>query len=276
MIDITGSNTQFVDGQTTVGVGSSDITVRRVWVLSPNHLWADVAIAPNATPGAYTTTVLTGFQLAPQQFAFQVLPGAAAANRPTILLPPVIAGSTQTSIYAGASVSLSGTNLSLSPTGAGVTLSLSDQPVNILSGSPTQINFVVPAGMPTGPAVLKLNNGAADAFPVVIQIDSPPVVIASVVSSQNQPVDSGHPDSAGDIVGIVLQNLPPSVAANPGLVHLIEGALDLTALAVTPVAGQPGIYQAFFGLSPAIASQQVQLVVTVDGVPSNPVIIAIR
>ena len=42
------------------------VTVRRVWVLSPNHLWADVVVAPNATPGAYTATVLTGFQLAPQ------------------------------------------------------------------------------------------------------------------------------------------------------------------------------------------------------------------
>ena len=130
--------------------------------------------------------------------------------------------------------------------------------------------------MPTAPAVLKLNNGASDAFPIVIQIDSPPVVIASVVSSQNQPVDTGHPGGAGDIVGIVLQNLDPSAATNPSLVHLLEGGIDLTALAVTPVAGQPGIYEAFFALSPTIASQQVQLVVTVDGVASNPVIIAIR
>ena len=88
------SNTQFVDGQTTVGVGSSDITVRRVWVLSPNHLWANVVVAPNAAPGAYTATVLTGFQLAPQQFAFQVLRASAGAttNRPNILLPPVNRG----------------------------------------------------------------------------------------------------------------------------------------------------------------------------------------
>jgi hypothetical protein len=89
-------------------------------------------------------------------------------------------------------------------------------------------------------------------------------------------VDAGHPDAAGDVVGIVLQNLDPSAVANPGRVHLIEGGTDLTALAVTPVAGQPGIFEAFFSLSPAIASQQVQLTVTVDGVASNPIIIAIR
>jgi uncharacterized protein (TIGR03437 family) len=278
MIDITGVNTQFVDGQTTVGIGSSDITVRRVWVLSPTHLWANVVVAPNAAPGAYTATVLTGFQLAPQQFSFQVqaLVAGAAINRPNITLPPVNASSGQASIYAGASVSLFGTNLSLSPTGAGITLTLADQPVTILGGSPSQINFLVPAGMPTGPAVLKLNNGATDAFPVVIQIDSPPVVITSVVSSQNQQVDSGHPSGAGDIVGILLQNLDPAAATNPSRVHLLEGGLDLPALAVTPAAGQPGIFEAFFALSPSVASQQVQLVVTVDGAASNAVIIAIR
>jgi uncharacterized protein (TIGR03437 family) len=278
MIDITGVNTQFVDGQTTVGVGTSDVTVRRVWVLSPNHLWANVVVAPNAAPGAYTATVLTGFQLAPQSFAFQVSPLAAAplASRPSIVLPPVNAAPPQTSIYAGAAVNLNGTNLSVSGTAAGVTLTLADQPVNVMAASPNQITFAVPSGMATGPAVLKLNNGAADAFPIVLQVDSPPVVISSVLSSQNQPVDGGHPDGAGDIVGILLQNLDPTAAANPSRVHLLEGGVELTALAVAPAAGQPGIFEAFFALSPTIAAQQVQLVVTVDGVASNPVIIAIR
>jgi len=89
-------------------------------------------------------------------------------------------------------------------------------------------------------------------------------------------VDTGHPDGAGDVVGIVLQNLDPSAVTNPSEVHLLEGGTDLTALAVTAVVGQPGLFEAFFALSPAIASQQVQLVVTVDGVASNPVIIGIR
>jgi hypothetical protein len=39
---------------------------------------------------------------------------------------------------------------------------------------------------------------------------------------------------------------------------------------------QPGIFQAWFALSPSLTSQQVQLVVTVDGVASNAVTIAIR
>jgi hypothetical protein len=279
MIDITGVGTQFVDGQTTVGFGTSDITVKKVWVLSPNHLWANISVAPNAAPFAYTATVMTGFQVAPQSFAFQVTPLAAAAavpNRPNIALPVSNASQAQSSIYPGSLVSVTGNNLSVNPTGGGISLTLGDQPVAVISASPSQILFVVSSNMPIGPAVLKLNSGAADAYPVVIEVDSPPVVISSVLSSQNQPVDTGHPDGAGDIVGIVLQNLDPTTVSNPGRVHLLEGGSDLTALAVAPAAGQPGLYEAFFALSPAIASQQVQLVVTVDGVASNPVIVAIR
>jgi uncharacterized protein (TIGR03437 family) len=278
MVDITGINTQFVDGLTTVGFGTSDITVKKVWVLSPTHLWANVSVAPGAAPFAYTATVATGFQIALQPLAFQVTPLAAAAvtNRPNITLPVNNASPAQPSIYPGSLVTVSGSNLSVNPTGGGVTISLNDQPVSLVSVSPTQILFSVPQGMATGPALLKLNSGAADAYPVVVEIDSPPVVISSVVSSQNQPVDGGHPDSSGDIVGIVLQNLDPTTVSNPGRVHLLEGGVDLTALAVAPAAGQPGLYEAFFALSPAIASQQVQLVVTVDGVASNPVIIAVR
>jgi hypothetical protein len=175
MIDITGVNTQFVDGQTTVGFGTSDITVRRVWVLNPNHLWANVVVAPSANPFAYTATVLTGFQLAPQSFAFQVTPApGAGSNRPNIVLPPVNAATQQPGLYPGAAVTITGTNLSVSSNGAGITLTLADQPVSIVGASPNQITFTVPSGMPTGPVVLKLNNGAADAFPIVIQIDNPP------------------------------------------------------------------------------------------------------
>ena len=38
MVDTIGVNTCFVEGQTMLGFGSTDVYVRRVWVLGPNHL----------------------------------------------------------------------------------------------------------------------------------------------------------------------------------------------------------------------------------------------
>ena len=43
MVDITTTNTNFVQGQVTVGFGSNDIQVRRIWVLGPT--------APGGRPG---------------------------------------------------------------------------------------------------------------------------------------------------------------------------------------------------------------------------------
>ena len=74
MVDITATNTNFVHGQVTVGFGTSDIEVRRVWVLSPTQLVADVVVANNAAVGAWPVNVISGFQVAEQPAAFQIQP----------------------------------------------------------------------------------------------------------------------------------------------------------------------------------------------------------
>ncbi|HYM13792.1 MAG TPA: matrixin family metalloprotease, partial [Bryobacterales bacterium] len=274
MIDVTGVNTRF-DGSTIVGITSSDVNVSRAWVLSPNHLLANVTIAPNAVPGAYAASVFTGFLYSEQPLAFQVAPAAAGAGRPNLTLPLANAVPGQSGVYPGASVTLSGANLSTTPGGAGVTLTLNDQPVSILSAFSSQISFQIPAGFATGPAILKLNNGPADAFPVVVEIDNPPATISGVLSPSNAPIDATHPASAGDVITVLLLNLDPTTVNSPSRVHLVEGGIDLTALSIQP-AGQPNLFLAQFALAPGFTGQQVALTVSVDGVTSNPVVIAIR
>ena len=67
---------------------------------------------------------------------------------------------------------MTGTNLSLSGSAAGLALTLNEQPVSIISASATQVIIQIPPGNPAGPAQLKLNNGAADAFPIVIDVEA--------------------------------------------------------------------------------------------------------
>jgi hypothetical protein len=82
-IEITASNMNFVDGQVTVGFGTDDVTVRRVWALSPTHLIADVVVAPNAALGTSEVSVISGFQVASLANAFQIQP--ADSSRPAIV-----------------------------------------------------------------------------------------------------------------------------------------------------------------------------------------------
>jgi len=57
-VDIVGANTTFIDGQTIVGFGTSDVVVTQVNVLSPTHL--KVSVTPNVTVATSGINVTTG------------------------------------------------------------------------------------------------------------------------------------------------------------------------------------------------------------------------
>lgn len=274
MVDVTGSNTRFVDGQVTLGFGSSDVFVRRVWVLSPTHLIANVVVAANAVPTtASLVNVISGFQSFAQPFGFQVQP--ANPRVPTVALPLVNANPNQSGIYPGAAVSAYGTNLALSPTS--VNLTVNDQPAQVLFASAGQINFLVPAGTAIGPAVVRLNNGSDAAYPVVMQVDPAPPVVMGVLSSLNQPIDGARPAQAGDVLNILLANLDPAVASSPGRVRVNVGGTEMPALFIMPAPGQPNFLQAQVILGPTASGAQVPVTVTLDGgAASTPVYIAVR
>ena len=112
MVDITTQNTAFVDGQVTVGFGSSDITVQRVFVLGPTHLEANISVGADAVAGSSEVSVISGFAVLSQDDTFQVLP-----RNPSL---PVIsavanANNAQQTIYPGVFASIYGVNLANSP-----------------------------------------------------------------------------------------------------------------------------------------------------------------
>lgn len=265
MIDVTGGNTHFADGQTTLGFGSSDVTVRRVWVLSPTHLVANVTVAGNAPAGILPASVISGFQVTQQPGAFQVQPPNPAL--PSIALPLLNALPNQNGVFPGAAVSIYGTNLALTP--ASIMVTLNDQPVQVLYASPTQVNILVPQGFPTGPAVLKLNNGAVAAYPVMVEIDPPPPVITAIMANTF---------SAGDVVNIFLTGLDPSIVTAPGRLRVNIAGSNVTPFAVSPVVGQPGVLQAQVYLPPVAPGPAVAVTVTLagTGATSAPFSIAVN
>jgi uncharacterized protein (TIGR03437 family) len=270
MVDITGSGTHFAEGLVTVGFGSEDILVQRVWVLSPTHLQANVVVSPNAALGASEISVLSGFQVISQPFAFQVQP--ANPSLPVIALPIANADFSQQTIYPGAIVSIFGSNLA--PVPARLQLTLNDTPVAIQFASGNQINFVVPAGFPTGPAVVKLNNGSAAAFPVLLQVDNPPPAIRAVNNVSGVSMDSSHFAVAGDVLNILVTGLDPTVVDNASRVHVTVSGLDMPVLGVTSAWG--GQYQIQCIVKQSFGGAVVPVAVSVDGSSSASFTITVR
>jgi uncharacterized protein (TIGR03437 family) len=263
-VDITALGTNFVDGQVAVGLGSDDISVRRVWVLSPTHLIADVVVAPNAALGLSEVSVASGMQVLSQPNAFQTLTPVAGA--PLIALPIVNALTGLEQIYAGGFASIYGQNLAA----FGTQLTLNGQPVPVLSSSATQINFQVPANVPAGPATLRLAGPTSSAPPLVIQIDSP----APVINPASLPAP-GAIFSPGDTLTLAAAGLDPSLAAGyQGRVRVTVSGIDMAVTQVAPAGA--GTFQIQAVLTQSFGSSPVPLTLVVDGSPSAPATVVVR
>jgi uncharacterized protein (TIGR03437 family) len=271
MVDVNAPNARFLDGQPTIGFGSSDIAVHRVWVVSPTRLVANVTVSPHATPGAYSVSLMSGFQVLSVPFGFQTLP--ANPRLPLVALPLLNAITGQTLLYPGAAASLYGVNL-VAPERGG-TVTLNDQPVQVFFASANQINFLVPGGISLGPAILKVHNGLEAATPVLVHIDAAPPVILSVTSGTGAALEAAQPPRAGDTLNMIVSGLDPAIVSAPHRLKITVGTFEAQVANLAFVPGQPGNMRIQFAIPPEIAGAQ-PLTLFLDGVGSAPVLVPIR
>ena len=271
MVDITGSGLNFVGGQTSVGFGTSDVFVRRVFVLGPNRLQADVSVAANASLSNPDVSVVSGFRMATAVAAFRiatVVDGLPAAVPELTNVLPGLTGS-----YAGATVSLYGTNLLAA--NAAPTVTFNDEAATILYSSPVRIDLQLPVDLPSGPVLMRLNNGAADAYPVTVNIDTPPATIKGIQNAVGNSISASFAAVEGDLLTVSLSGFAPD-GTNIALsrTQVSVAGLPHSVLTVTP--SSPGIYQVSFLLNPNEPPGQTQtLIVYLDGRSSYPVTIPV-
>jgi hypothetical protein len=249
MVDIVTANMNLTDAQTTIGFGSDDVQVRRVWVLGPNHAIVNVAVAANANTAQSEVSVISGMQTALAPNAFQTLPARSGV--------PVVAAAAPTDLTQQ-TATLFGSNL------AGAQVWLNDNPVGVLFSNATQINFLMPGGLTPGPETLRVTTSAGTAFPVAIQIDAAPPVITGANSIA----------SPGDLIQITVSGLDSALATNPqGRLRVTASGVDLGIQGITSAGSG---YQITAAVTQSFGSQQVPLVVWADSTPSAPVTITIR
>jgi hypothetical protein len=230
MIDITGSGFSFIQGLTTIGFGTSDITVQRVFVLSPNHVQVDVSIATGAALSNPDVSAISGFEVSTAPAGFQITPSVTGLPAPFPNLFNALPGLTGS--YAGATVSLYGSNLSMPGTVPAITIG--GRPASISYASPSQINLVIPGNLAPGPTILTLYNGIESAFPILINIDIQPAVIDGVQNSSGAYITSANPAHPGDLLIVTLSNFAQEGAnISPNRVQVSVGGVTSDAIQVT-------------------------------------------
>lgn len=269
MVDITGTNTNFLNVPPVVGFGTSDVTVSRIWALTPTHLVANVVVAPNAAIVSPEVSVVSGFQVANQPFGIQIQP--ANPSQP-VIAAAVNNNSTQSTVYPGAVVSIYGLNLpasigatqlTLTPLPAG--LSQTIQPLFASSG---QIDFLVPQTFPVGPATMTLGNGNGSVSLVLPVAVAPPVIV-SIINQNNSFVDVTHSAGIGDILTIQANGLDPTVTLASGRLQVTVGGLAMPILGLNGSQIQIALNHQFGGVPEPV-------LVSVDGSSSLPYTILAR
>ncbi len=276
MVEITGVNTAFSAGQTIAGFGSSDVSVRRLWVTGPGRLLANVHTSASAQVASVPLTVVTGFQIATQGAALQIqapVPGGLSID-PDIVNP--VTG--QPSVYAGgrASAKIAGLPAGLTP--AEVNLTIDGMAAEVLAVEEGRVLFVVPEALGTGPAILRVAANGHEAQPVVVEIDPAPPIILSVATRGGIVLGPAWPGRVGsDLYVTVAGMAEPEVVAEPSRVKIELGGVSHAPLSIAPVAGEQDVYVLRFTVGAGVQTgTDVPLTVAVGCRVSAPVLTPIE
>jgi uncharacterized protein (TIGR03437 family) len=274
MVEITAQNTHFVDGQVTLGFGTEDVVVQRLWVVNPTTLRANIQLSGNALPGSSEISVISGFDVLSQSngFSVQAPLGAAAIATPILGLPIGNGDPTQLTVYPGSSASIYGLNLGQNASAVQVTLN--DIAVPVLGLASDHINILIPSNFPTGLTVVKVTIGGLSANPVLMQIDAPPPTIVRVTNQSGVVYDALHFAAAGDVINVVVTGLDPAVQNNLSRLSVAVSGIAMTPQGVDSLGG--GQYQIRFYLTQGFGSTTVPLTVVVDGSASISYMLPIR
>jgi uncharacterized protein (TIGR03437 family) len=269
-IEITGQDTHFTDGQVTLGFGTEDVTVQRLWVVNQTTVRANIQVSGNALPGTSEISLISGFNVYSVPNGFTIQP--ANPSLPVMALPIGNGDPTQQTIFPGSTASIYGWNLGQNA--AAVQVALNDVPVQVLGLAPDHVNIQVPAGFPTGLAVVKMSVAGMAATPVLLEIDPPPPAIVKVTNASGVPYDVSHMAFAGDVVYVVVAGLDPGVLNNLSRLNLSVSGVIMAPQGIDSLGG--GQYQIRFYLTQGFGSTTVPLAVVVDGSASVPYMIPIR
>lgn len=273
MVTITGTNTHFVQGLSGFGFGTHDATVHQVFVISPTQAIVDVGVASGAAQVTTQATELTGFELGAAASPFQLTSVQSGLPAPYPILFNGVQG--QTGSYAGAIVSLYGANLQASSSATPV-VQIGGVNASLLYTSANLINLQIPTSLQPGMAILTVNNGAMNSYPVAVNIDLPEPFIVNFQLSTGAALDSSRSAQPGDSIDAFMAGFPGSGSTiDLSRVQVSVGGVMLPAVSVTQVGTTP-IYDVNFTLTSAVSpGTQVPVVVYIDGRSSVPATIMV-
>jgi hypothetical protein len=176
-IEVLGIGTNFVAGRTAVGFGSSDITVRQMWVMAPDRILMNVSANPKAKLGLVPMTISTGLQLISDGSPLQV---RARPDKQVSMVAPVVNDATGLAgIPLGGTIAMRGVGLpAFTP---GWIANIGGRLRDLTLGADGILRAVVPLDLTPGPVAVEMFLPTGQVAPqILLQVDTPAPVLQSV------------------------------------------------------------------------------------------------
>ncbi len=273
LVEINGVNTNFADGQSVVGFGSSDIVVRRVWVSGPNRIVANVSVSPNAASITTVLSVTSGLQVVSQPFGFQA---QTASNRTISLSSQVVNAAGSLPLLNAGNTVIATVLTTPSPlANSALTLTWNDRQLPILSVNGNQLTFQIPADATLGQNSLRVDTNGQRGLAIGVSVDPAPPLINAVNSVFNQPVDGARPAHPGDLLNVQVIGLAD--AGSTVAVSRVTANVGGIDIPVNQIAAVGAGHQVLLFLPQNVTlGAQVPLTISIDGRVSAPALLAIR
>jgi len=268
-VEISGyGDLSFVDGQVSVGFGSSDITVRKIWVVNSSVMRLNLSIATGAQPGPVKVTVASGLQVVTLSSTQIVAP----TRQPSMMVPVYNQATGLAGVPAGGTAVVNMNSLPSSLSGWTVTVGDTTADYKLLDNG--QLAIQVPSAAQSGTVPVKLRNPSGDTVStVLVQIDPPPPTILSISSILGGTIDGNNPAHAGDIVSLKVAGLTDQQGNIVSGIRVVAGGVTSTPHATFTTDGNVNLDVA---LSSNLQPGSVSLFVQVDTRISIPVVISVR
>lgn len=255
LVTIDGAFSDFLENLTTVGFGSSDITVRDLWVVNRNLLVANVSVSAQAKLGAVSPTIATGLQVVTAGPQLQIRPKD--PKQVTLFSTIVNEATGLGAAPVGAAVLLSTSGLPEDLTGWSVSVGDQLAPLSRLPGG--RLRAVVPLTVGVGLKRVWLAgpNGASSGV-VLFRVEAPPPVITAVANTSSVGLSALQSVLPGDRVRLTVSHLvDEGVVPHASDITLRIGGLKQKADRVDD-ATQPNTWVVEFVVPPTTAVGDAQ------------------
>lgn len=227
VVEITSNDGLFQGPSLSFGFQNSSVSVRRIFVVSPNRVLAQVAADRTALPATLKVTSLNGLQIKTgPQFFVQPAPVrnmyVSTAALPAVVSPGVLA-------------SLAVVN---GPATGTATVTVNDQPATVLSYANGVVSFQAPAGAAAGYAIARITVNGESVLPSLVRVEVAPPEILGIFDLAGTAVNSVL---ANTLVQLHVRNLGEPVSPRVTS-QLPDGSVvEHTYLMMQPTPGQTGV-----------------------------------